>query len=640
MFCPSCGAEVGVGRKFCGKCGAAVRASVGQGVDATRGAGRDPAETKPSPSPQPSSPRSKVIYALVALLAILGGVAWWWFHRPEADNELQDSGIYPFNSPSVNGNTPKVGFVDADGKILIQPEWDAVGSEYLRGIIGFNEGLCAVRKDGKWGYIDAGGRVVIPSQFDSAGPFVEGLAGVKLGSLNGYIDKTGSYAINPQFESAGAFHEGLAAVHADTGWGFINKEGVYVVKPDKGRNVPPDGFSGGLAVVCASKCGYVDHSGTFAIRPQFNSAATFSDGLAAVQINKNWGYINTAGKIVVNPQFDSATRFSGGLAVVSVSGRQGVINKQGKYIVNPGQYNISPREGNLQQVSTSDGMGLMTRDGKWAISPSKALTGVGVIIGKVFYGKIGDQVVPISMSGKVLVGWYKGASLDSLAQDIENESRALQSMRMLTSAEASYSGAYPTKGFAAAIPALGPTVGTPDENHAGFIDAALATGAKDGYLFTASAPNGASSSGPNLNYFIAGKPAAGHAGRTFCADSSGAVHYAMQGEECAVTEAFPIAAYGQASVAADRTAQAGAATQAVPNNGGVGQNPSTNSSDSSRSTAEAEQWVSRAENQFQQADYRSAIQSCDAALRAQPGNAKARQLKAKIEETMRILGKN
>jgi len=45
-------------------------------------------------------------------------------------------------------------------------------------------------------------------------------------------------------------------------------------------------------------------------------------------------------------------------------------------------------------------------------------------------------------------------------------------------------------------------------------------------------------------------------------------------------------------------------------------------------------------NHLQQADYRNAIQSCDAALRVEPGNAKAAQLKAKIEETMKILGKN
>jgi hypothetical protein len=105
-------------------------------------------------------------------------------------------------------------------------------------------------------------------------------------------------------------------------------------------------------------------------------------------------------------------------------------------------------------------------------------------------------------------------------------------MIALTSSEAKYSSAYPAKGFTASLAALGPSQGTPDENHAGFVDAALSTGTKDGYQFAVSIPAGTSTGGTNFNYFIVGKPAAGHAGSSFCADSSGAVHYNRQGEEC------------------------------------------------------------------------------------------------------------
>jgi Double zinc ribbon/PEGA domain len=59
----------------------------------------------------------------------------------------------------------------------------------------------------------------------------------------------------------------------------------------------------------------------------------------------------------------------------------------------------------------------------------------------------------------------------------------------------------------------------------------------------------------------------------------------------------------------------------------------------SGSPAEVNQWLSKAEDQFQQGDYRGAIQSCDSALSLDPTNAKARQLKAKVEDTMKILGK-
>jgi hypothetical protein len=108
-------------------------------------------------------------------------------------------------------------------------------------------------------------------------------------------------------------------------------------------------------------------------------------------------------------------------------------------------------------------------------------------------------------------------------------------MRTLIAAEAGYSGTYPAKGFTASISALGPAQGAPDENHAGLIASDMAAGTKDNYQFAITIPEGTSTGGINFNYFLLAKPAAGHAGRSFCADSSGTVHYAAPGEECATT---------------------------------------------------------------------------------------------------------
>jgi hypothetical protein len=536
MFCPDCGSEIGEGRRFCGKCGAAIHAGgEGSGV-AGSGAAVSSVEAAPVPS-RPASLRRKLVWGLVILLAVLGGVAWWWFHRPAGAYKAQDPGIYPFQGLSADGKTVKTGFIDAEGKVVIQPVWDAyAGTSVLGHPVAFSEGLCGVIKDGKWGYIDTSGKLAIAAQFDGVSPFIEGLARVHLGNQTGYIDKSGQYAINPQFYEAGDFHGGLAAVRADGGWGFINKSGSYAIKPHF-QSADVDGFSDGLAGICEGRCGYIDHSGSFAIRPQFDTVTTFSEGMAAVRMNNKWGYINTSGKIVINPQFDGVTMFSGGLAVVVVEGHAGTINKQGKYVVNPGQYNIQAREGDLEPASTNDGMGLLTRDGKWAIKPAKVLTGVAGVFGKVFYGNVGGTFAPISTSGKVLAGPYKGAMLDSLAQDIDNESTALQLVRLLTVAEASYSNAYPARGFTDSLGKLGPPAdgNSMDENHSGFIGADLATGTRNNYQFVLSIPAGTSTGGTNFNYFVVGKPTAGHAGRTFCADSTGVVRYALQGEECTAT---------------------------------------------------------------------------------------------------------
>jgi hypothetical protein len=531
MFCPDCGTEVGEGRKFCGKCGAAVGiGAISNAVAASTRA--TPAQISALPS-KPSSPAKKLtLFVLIVLFAVLTGVSWWWFHRPVPTYQVQDPGIYPFRGVGADGKTTQTGFIDADGNVLIQPAWDKVSGDFVLGrLVIFSEGLCSVFKDGKLGYIDTTGKLVIPVQFDFAGAFLDGLARVKLGNRFGYVDRSGQYAINPQFDNAGDFHSGLAAAHSDEGWGFIDKSGAWVIRP-RFKAADIQGFSDGLAAVCLAKCGYISRSGEFEIGPQFDGGVdTFSEGMARVTIGGKSGYINSAGKIVIGPQFDKASLFSGGLAIVDVAGRQGTISKVGKYVLNPGQYSIQMRDYDVMDVVTSDGNGLLSRDGKWVVKPSKALTSIGAIFGKVFTGTISGQPVPISTSGKVLAGWYKGSMTESLAQDVENQHSAYESVRIVKSAEVSYASTYPAKGFATSLDKLGPAVAAPDEDHAGLIDTALASGTKDGYQFVVSVPAG----GTDSSYFVIAKPVSGHGGPVFCSDASFPIHFSVQPEECTLT---------------------------------------------------------------------------------------------------------
>src|SRR3974377_861154 len=71
-----------------------------------------------------------------------------------------------------------------------------------------------------------------------------------------------------------------------------------------------------------------------------------------------------------------------------------------------------------------------------------------------------------------------------------NESSAAASVRSVNTGEVSYAAAYPSVGFTAALPALGPDAtpcATIDSNHGCFIDTVLASGAKEGYKITLAA---------------------------------------------------------------------------------------------------------------------------------------------------------
>ena len=81
--------------------------------------------------------------------------------------------------------------------------------------------------------------------------------------------------------------------------------------------------------------GDIDTAGKFVINPQFDEAASFSEGLAQVRDSGRWGYVDKSGKLVINPQFDEAMSFANGLARVKMGSRTGYINGTGKYVWNP-----------------------------------------------------------------------------------------------------------------------------------------------------------------------------------------------------------------------------------------------------------------------------------------------------------------
>ncbi len=93
-------------------------------------------------------------------------------------------------------------------------------------------------------------------------------------------------------------------------------------------------YAEGLAAVMVNeKWGYINETGAYIANPQYDDVDAFCEGLAAVRVGDRIGYIGHDGAYVITPQFESATRFYNGLAAVSLGGKGGIINKDGRQIV-------------------------------------------------------------------------------------------------------------------------------------------------------------------------------------------------------------------------------------------------------------------------------------------------------------------
>lgn len=152
-------------------------------------------------------------------------------------------------------------FIDRTGEFV-----SAVSATHFA--TGEPDELILFQKNGRWGYLDADGKVVIEPRYVGAMAFSDGLACVRLEGLFGFIDKTGRFVIEPQFQYASSFSEGLAGVPlADKGWGFIDTTGKVVIEPR--FHWIYGGFRHGLAeVVVNGAVGYVDQTGAWVWRPR------------------------------------------------------------------------------------------------------------------------------------------------------------------------------------------------------------------------------------------------------------------------------------------------------------------------------------------------------------------------------------
>lgn len=115
------------------------------------------------------------------------------------------------------------------------------------------------------------------------------------------------------------------------------------------------------------------------------------------------------------------------------------------------------------------------------------------------------------------------------AAGVANEASAVAGVRTLNTAEITYAASFPGDGFTCALSDLGGMgSGTgPSEHQAMLIDPRLASGRKNGYVFTLSGCNGT----PASRYSLTAVPADPSSGtRAFCSDESAAIRFSADGK--------------------------------------------------------------------------------------------------------------
>lgn len=169
--------------------------------------------------------------------------------------------------------------------------------------------LAVCRLNGKYGIVNSEGKQIQPMGFDElrkdeAGSLSKELPDmgatrdlhVRIGDKWGILTGNGEQLAEVKFDSVGVFHDGLAVVKA------------------------------------AERYGYIDRSGAIVIPIQWMAAYDFSEGLAALRVDKkHFQFIDTAGTVVIkSKKYDSVGRFRNGVCRVVKGGKVKWIDTKGK----------------------------------------------------------------------------------------------------------------------------------------------------------------------------------------------------------------------------------------------------------------------------------------------------------------------
>jgi len=237
----------------------------------------------------------------------------------------------------------KVGFIDAAGRMVLQPRWSDAGP--------LLEGKAAVKDRRGWFFVDRAGEPVIAGPFDDARSFSEGYAAVRDGRGWFFVDASGRPQGPAQFMELFDVKDGIAV--AKRAAAPRNPEPEYIWVTPRGELALPvtvPGCAGFVAPVryrehlrargapaLLVRCGRVEESFTrrggdrpdawgylgrdgkrFIVPPTLGLSMPFRDGLAAAADRTGWRFIDAAGATAIPPGFgDVVIPFKDPLAVVS-----------------------------------------------------------------------------------------------------------------------------------------------------------------------------------------------------------------------------------------------------------------------------------------------------------------------------------
>lgn len=232
-------------------------------------------------------------------------------------------------------------------------------------IIMMNAQLFPFVQNGKWGFMNHQGKVMIQPKFDFVDAFSQGRAAAGLNELYGFIDPMGAWVIQPQFKDVLPFRYNLSVVfNENLEAGLMNLFGEWILKP---------AFKD-IIIINDEKV-WVENEDNFLLydiklnqfsETAYHEVSDFIDGLALVSEPKGFSLIDLKGNIRFSYS-EEVFRF-GDLFLVSHSDSMALVDEENNVVLPFDLYEFSSFNANgLTPFVLKDKLGYLDTDGKIVI---------------------------------------------------------------------------------------------------------------------------------------------------------------------------------------------------------------------------------------------------------------------------------
>ena len=219
--------------------------------------------------------------------------------------------------------------------------------------------MLPVRIGMKWGYVNTDGEVVIQPQFDYAGDFGGFGAQVKVKDQYGVIDRAGNVIIPFQYYKINVLSNDVASVTDGKSWGLINRTGELIIPVEFISVAVPD--SNFIILLNPSGFAVASSAGNVISKDLIDEYQIINKDFIQVKKNEKYGLYNKEGReiIAINvdkivyPDRENSLYFS-----FIKNGLRGLVNSRGQSLLRAEWYDVVFFDNQRLKVLGPKGWGL------------------------------------------------------------------------------------------------------------------------------------------------------------------------------------------------------------------------------------------------------------------------------------------